>query len=187
MAGGFPITVNGVQARTAEALYQACRFPNHPDIQQQIIAAASPMAAKMISRANTEKTREDWETVRVAIMRWTLRAKLACNYSRFETLLQATRGRQIVEESQRDTFWGAVETGRDILIGANVLGRLLMELRGVLQASSREEWRRVAPTYVENFRFYSVPVADIIGDGEVPMCAEEDGRRTMPPDQGSLF
>ncbi len=37
MATGFPLRVNGVQIRTAEALYQVCRFPHMPEIQEKII------------------------------------------------------------------------------------------------------------------------------------------------------
>ena len=47
MASGFPIVVNGIRIRTAEALYQACRYPTRPDVQRLIIEERSPMTAKM--------------------------------------------------------------------------------------------------------------------------------------------
>ena len=37
MATGFPLRVNGVDIRTTEALYQACRFPHLPEIQEKIL------------------------------------------------------------------------------------------------------------------------------------------------------
>ncbi|MCX6161944.1 MAG: NADAR family protein, partial [Ignavibacteriae bacterium] len=48
MAAGFPLYVNGIKILTTEALYQACRFPHLPDIQQKIIYEKSPMTAKMV-------------------------------------------------------------------------------------------------------------------------------------------
>lgn len=50
MAAGFPIELNGVRILSSEALYQAMRFPNHPDYQKEIIQQRSPMTAKMISK-----------------------------------------------------------------------------------------------------------------------------------------
>ena len=50
MAGGFPLLVNGIQIRTAEAIYQACRFPNLQDVQYIIIQQRSPMTAKIKSK-----------------------------------------------------------------------------------------------------------------------------------------
>jgi predicted NAD-dependent protein-ADP-ribosyltransferase YbiA (DUF1768 family) len=45
MAAGYPIKINRVPILTSEALYQACRFPLLPEIQQLILDAKSPMAA----------------------------------------------------------------------------------------------------------------------------------------------
>ena len=36
MAGGMPVDVIDCRFRTSEALYQAMRFPDHPDIQEKI-------------------------------------------------------------------------------------------------------------------------------------------------------
>ncbi len=33
----FPIAVNGVRVLTSEHLYQALKFPDHPDVQQSIL------------------------------------------------------------------------------------------------------------------------------------------------------
>ena len=38
MAPGFPIEISGTKILTAEALYQACRFPGYPALQHDIIA-----------------------------------------------------------------------------------------------------------------------------------------------------
>lgn len=128
MAPGFPIIISNVKILTAEALYQACRFPRYPELQRNIIAQHSPMYAKDLSRKYNHLTRSDWEDVRIKVMRWSLRAKLVCNWEKFGDLLKCTGNKNIVEDSSRDVFWGAAKKG-DSYIGVNVLGRLLMELR----------------------------------------------------------
>lgn len=151
MAGGFPIHVNGVRISTSEALYQACRYPHLPDIQRIIIGQASPMTAKMRSKPYREKTREDWLQVRVRIMRWCLKAKLYQNWQSFSELLLKTDNLPIVEESQKDTFWGAKPVDAETLFGANVLGRLLMELREEIKKNKIPEDDHLPPLNIPNF------------------------------------
>ena len=131
MASGFPLVVNGVNILTSEALYQACRFPHLPDVQRTIIAQKSPMSAKMKSKPYRADSRADFEYKKVVIMRWCLRVKLAQNFIRFSQLLESTENKEIVENSHKDRFWGAVPTKEDknLLVGANVLGGLLKQLR----------------------------------------------------------
>ncbi|MGA7540777.1 MAG: NADAR family protein, partial [Steroidobacteraceae bacterium] len=107
MVAGFPLSVAGVRILTSEALYQACRFPNRPDVQRAIVAAKSPMSAKMAGKPYRAETRSDWHQVRADVMRWCLRVKLKQNWTSFERLLRATGNRDIVEDSHKDTFWGA--------------------------------------------------------------------------------
>ena len=139
MAGGLPLCVplrdgRTCTARTAEALYQACRFPEYPNIQAEILEQASPMRAKWISRHYQEFTRPDWDCIRLQVMRWCLRLKLVQHPETFGELLLRTGNLPIVEESHRDDFWGARPNG-DVLIGMNMLGRLLTELRDGLRKS----------------------------------------------------
>ena len=70
MSAGFPININGVNILTSEALYQACRFSKLPNIQKIIIEQKSPMTAKMKSKPHKKETRNDWDEIRVKIMRW---------------------------------------------------------------------------------------------------------------------
>src|SRR5579871_1511697 len=107
MAPGYPLIVNGHKYRTLEALYQSCRFPDQPHLQQMVIASVSPMTAKMISRKHKELTRVDWYSVRTKIMRWCLRVKLAQHFKSFGDLLLSTGDLSIVEYSSKDEFWGA--------------------------------------------------------------------------------
>lgn len=131
MASGFPLKVNGIEILTSEALYQACRFPHLPDIQEKIIKEKSPMSAKMVGKPYRSNSRADWDDTRIKIMRWCLRVKLAQNFIEFGKLLESTFDKPIVEDSSKDDFWGAIRDKQDesILKGTNALGRLLMELR----------------------------------------------------------
>ena len=158
MAPGFPLRVNDIDILTSEALYQACRFPRLPDVQRLIIAQKSPMTAKMKSKPYRSRSREDWDVVRVRIMRWCLRVKLVWNWTKFRDLLLATSDRPIVEESRKDDFWGAKVRSHGGLVGVNVLGRLLMELREELRGASCEVLRRVEPPTVRDPLLYDEPI-----------------------------
>jgi N-glycosidase YbiA len=63
MASDFPIFLLNVRIPTAEALYQAFRFPDEPKIQKLIIDQPSPMTAKMKSKKYRGRTRHDWDDV----------------------------------------------------------------------------------------------------------------------------
>lgn len=158
MAGGYPILVNGIRIFTSEALYQACRYPHLPDIQRMIIGQTSPMTAKMRSKPYRDKTREDWLQVRVRVMRWCLKAKLYQNWQSFSELLLKTDDLPIVEESRKDTFWGAIPVDAETLFGANVLGRLLMELREEIKKSKIPENDQLLPLSIPNFSLDGKPI-----------------------------
>jgi ribA/ribD-fused uncharacterized protein len=158
MAAGYPVIVNGVHFRTVEALYQACRFPEQPDVQKIIISEPSPIIAKRKTMPYRHQTRSDWDQVRHKIMRWCLRVKLAQNYEEFGALLLSTGDGHIVEQSSRDTFWGAIVFDRERLVGQNVLGRLLMELREDFRIDEHGGLRYVLPLALPDFRLLGMPI-----------------------------
>lgn len=163
MAPGFPLIVNSIPFGTSEALYQACRFPYHPDVQELILRERSPMTAKMRSKPHRNKTRSDWETVRLRVMRWCLRVKLAQNWDKFAQLLTDTADKPIVEFSTKDPFWGAMPNeGNDLLIGSNVLGRLLMEIRARLKDPERESLREVEPPNMPDALLLGCPIERLV-------------------------
>lgn len=195
MAPGFPLRVNGVRIRTSEALYQACRFPHMPEVQQLIIGENSPMTAKMRSKPYRRVSRHDWDFVRVKIMRWCLRVKLAQNWREFGRLLLATGERPIVEQSRKDDFWGAKVADDGTLVGMNVLGRLLMELREQLKGDEADSLRFIEPLAIPEFLLFGQPIeavqaapnAEIPGwTPRRPSQAETAPRRPSDP-QPSLF
>ena len=174
MAPGFPLRVNGTQIRTSEALYQACRFPHMPDVQRRIIDESSPMTAKMRTKPFRSQSRPDWNSVRVKIMRWCLRVKLAQNWQRFGELLLATGERPIVEQSRKDDFWGAKMAKDGALVGKNVLGRLLMELRELLRDGDSEKLMTVNPPLITDFLFLQKPIEVMCLDSVSPNFESRD-------------
>ncbi len=161
MAGYFPLEVNGIKIRTSEALYQVCRFPHRMEVQRLIIEQTSPMTAKMKSKPYRKDSRPDWDFVRVRIMRWCLRVKLAQNWESFGKLLLDTGDRSIVEESRNDDFWGAKPKGEKTLIGTNALGRLLMELRDEIKSVGQESLLIVEPLNIQDFLLNGHPIERI--------------------------
>lgn len=158
MAPDYPVTIYGIKIPTIEALYQACRYPDFPEIQTEILDQMSPMTAKMKSKKYTAKTREDWDRVRVSIMRWCLRTKLAQNWQRFGAVLRKTGAMPIVEESVKDEFWGAKPQDGGLLVGMNVLGRLLMELRQEYQEIEAGSRASIEYPTVSHFYFLGKPL-----------------------------
>ena len=164
--GAYPLEVNGIAITTSEALYQACRFPEEPDLQRLVISQPNPMAAKIEANKKADRTRADWFDTNVRLMRWVLRVKLACNYESFGDLLDSTGEMPIVEHSRRDVFWGARYEGSE-LVGVNALGRLLMELREEYRMDGRGALRRVSPPDIPDFLLYGEPIGEVtrrIGD-----------------------
>jgi type I restriction enzyme S subunit len=180
MAPGFPLRVNGVRIRTSEALYQACRFPHLPDVQRKIIDEHSPMTAKMRSKPFRNDSRPDWDAVRVKIMRWCLRVKLAQNWREFGRLLLATGDRPIVEQSRKDDFWGAKVAEDGSLVGMNVLGRLLMELREHLKGDEAEGLHAVEPLAIPEFVLFRQPIEAICAAEGASMSVGIEPRPSRP-------
>ncbi len=164
MSGGYSLKINGETIYSSEALYQACRFPHEPTWQKEIISQRSPMAAKMKAKKDNRRkdySRSDWQDIRLDLMRWVLRVKLAHHYNAISEILLATGDRPIVEKSRKDRFWGAVEDKEGILHGCNQLGQLLMELRSLVKTKSSKELTKVEPLDIHDFLLLNIPISTI--------------------------
>ncbi|MDD9991541.1 MAG: NADAR family protein [Rhodospirillales bacterium] len=124
----LPIVAGPWTFRFSESLYQACKVPAHPAIQQRIAEAPTAREAAAIGRTPGLGIDPGWNAQRVDVMRWVLRCKREANRDEIDALLAATGERPIVEVSTRDPWWGARPVA-DRYEGHNVLGRLWMELR----------------------------------------------------------
>ena len=130
MGNELGVVVNDIRIKNTEALYQACRFPDYPEIQKLIIESHSGMSAKMISKKyRKEFTRSDWDDVKFDIMKYCVELKLYQNWSHLKPLLLETGDRPIVELSHKDTYWGTVASGDNTVQGHNVLGNIWNEIK----------------------------------------------------------
>lgn len=124
----FRLYWKGLYFDTSEAAYHYEKFPDHQGVRAEISNAPSAHEAFKIAERNKEHRRQDWDAVKVDVMRDILRAK-AAQHEYVRRKLLATGDRELVEDSWRDDFWGWGPS-RD---GQNMLGRLWMDVRAELK------------------------------------------------------
>lgn len=138
MTGGYPFLVWLRKSKspqliyTSEHLYQALKFPDHPEVQSEILLdSPNGFKAKLIAKKHAEKTREDWEQVKEKAMAFSLYSKIQkypdlCKRIPFPS---GSCSLSIVEVSKKDRVWGAVwDQGEEAYIGHNRLGILWQEI-----------------------------------------------------------
>lgn len=123
------VTYKGVTYKSAEAAFQAQKCANERDK-----AKFADLTGKQArSEGRKVKLRDDWESVKVDVMRDVVRAKFSDK--ELAKKLVATGYRNLVEgNTWNDTFWG-VSGG----IGENQLGKILMEVREELRQEMGED------------------------------------------------
>lgn len=100
-------------------------------IAHEIQGARSAHEAFKIAETNRAYRRDDWDDVKVDIMREILRAK-ADQHEYVRRKLLATGYRTLIENSWRDDYWGW-GPNKD---GQNMLGKLWMEIRAELRCNA---------------------------------------------------
>ena len=106
----------------SEAAYQAAKFTRE---QWHEFALMSPSQAK--KEGQLRSIRDDWDLVRVDIMRSIVTAKFEQNPILMRKLI-ATCGAKLEEgNTWKDRFWGVCPPGSNN--GENNLGKILMEIR----------------------------------------------------------
>lgn len=161
MAPQYPLFVNEVLIYSSESLYQACKFPLHPEIQKEIIEQRNPMVAKEISRKYEKFVRDDWDKVKYRVMEWCLEVKLIQNWDSMANLLIETGNKDIVEYSVKDEIWGAKRVG-STLVGQNAMGRLLMQVRANYIEQGRQR-KKLLPPDVVGFLLFGYPIGIVYG------------------------
>lgn len=130
----FPVKIPGTDIKlyTSEHLYQILKHPRHPDVQWQIYKNYNTYVIKKLAR-ETPFHPEDvpWDELKEYVMYQVVLMKLQSHEDIFKALFRATKGRDIVEYSTRDRYWGAgpVDDDPTILQGDNQLGKTWMWLR----------------------------------------------------------
>lgn len=141
----FPIEAEGRVWRSAEALFQALRFPAGSPVRDAIAEECSPLAVKFIAKRHAAEMvvapRSDAD---VAAMRRVIALKVAQHAVALAVdlrILCARSAEGIVEDVGRRRgpsadFWGARCNADGAWVGGNQLGRLWMEARAGMQARS---------------------------------------------------
>jgi ribA/ribD-fused uncharacterized protein len=94
---------------------------------EQLVVLRSDTAATAKSRGRRVRMRDDWEDVKLDVMRRWLRLKFST--PSFRDALIATGDAELIEgNTWHDTQWGCVQRG-GAWVGENMLGKLLMEVR----------------------------------------------------------
>ena len=170
MAGGMqifwpPTRHPANRWNSAEQLYQSSKYSTDvmclpkvtggsdtdPCVRNRIRAQKAPRGAKLTQKCAVAAglVRADWgppHEIRLKAMLWVLELKLFWNRSSFGEVLESTKDQPIVEISTKDDFWGCIEHPAGILVGANHLGLLLMQVRERIPTILRRRF-----TYPEGF------------------------------------
>ena len=124
------IHLDGAFWPTTEHYFQAQKV-HGTEHEDAVRRAASPKLAARMGRDRSLPLRSDWEAVKDDVMRCAVRQKFS-EHAELRAVLLATGDEEIVEDSPRDAYWGRGMDGT----GKNMLGRILMEIRAELRASS---------------------------------------------------
>lgn len=124
----YVVEIWGKKFPTSEHAYQWKKYSvSHPDLAEQIYIAPSPHAVKKIADAHKAEVLPEFTAKKVEIMEEILRAKTA-QHEKVQKTLRETGGKEIIENSPDDSFWGigAEESGQ------NMLGKVWMKVRDSL-------------------------------------------------------
>ena len=118
----------GMTWKTSEHAYQAMKTADQVEMLAIKMAPTAGKAKRMGAKC---RMRDDWETVKVGIMKDIVRAKFSD--PELAKMLLATGDAELIEGNNwNDTTWGCVwENGE--WEGRNLLGRILMEIRAEFQ------------------------------------------------------
>lgn len=113
-----PVEYGGKTFRTAESAFQAQKDTSRAD---EFIRLKGSDARSLGEKV---EPRQDWDQVRVQIMREVVECKFKQNRWLMQKLMNTGKAKLIQENDRNDTFWG-VYKGE----GENMLGKILMEIR----------------------------------------------------------
>lgn len=126
----YEVHVLGTTWKTSEHYFQARKFQDS-NLVIKVMDASTPMEAANIGRDRNNKIRDDWESIKLEVMKEVILAKFT-QHENLKELLLSTGTEDIVEASQYDSFWGEGADGK----GKNHLGNILQEVREQIRQSS---------------------------------------------------
>jgi len=119
-----PVDYDDTTYPTVEHAYQAAKTLDMAQ-REKILNAKTPAMAKRYGKKVT--LREDWDQIKMQVMRDLLDQKFACMTAEAE-MLKETGTTPLVEGNWwGDEFWGVCKG-----VGENHLGKILMEIRDYL-------------------------------------------------------
>ena len=125
------VTMGGYFYPTVEHAYQAAKFTSVEE-QKLIREATTPGRAKRVSY-KMATFREDWDDVRVSIMRELVRQKFL-RHDDLREMLLLTHPHELEETNHwGDVFWGVCDG-----VGENQLGKILMKVRDEFLPDEKE-------------------------------------------------
>lgn len=121
-----PVTYNGLTYQSSEAAFQAQKTLD--ENIRKTFTTLSGIESKELGRKIL--IREDWNKIKINIMREILYCKFTQNPTLKDKLIETEDLILIEGNTWNDTYWGVCNEE-----GENMLGRLLMELRSNLKHS----------------------------------------------------
>jgi len=125
-----PVSYKDKKYPTSEHLFQSFKFQDHrPNLAEHIRTCSErPSVAFSEARRFQPEVRRDWKQVNISKMDETLLHKFT-QHDDLKAELLATGDAELVEDSDKDAFWGVGPDGR----GRNELGKALERLRAKLR------------------------------------------------------
>ena len=151
-----PLEVDGIQFKSSEHLFQTLKFATPASITAVYQSKSPKMTAKHWQKVGGHR-REDWGQIILDVMKFCLQKKYE-QCPEFRAELDSTKEYNIVElqdrkndkASSRANGWG-VKTKGENYEGANIMGRLLMELRdGEMEYKLPKDWNKALAAIGEN-------------------------------------
>lgn len=123
----IPIVIDGLVFDNAEAAYQAMKSLDE-EVKSRF-QEFSPYEAKKVGK--TIQVRENWEDIKVSIMKTVVRKKFIAN-PHLGYKLKDTHPEMLIDSNRdNDRFWGVDIPNH---VGENQLGKILMQIRSELRA-----------------------------------------------------
>ncbi|OAS20460.1 NADAR family protein [Paenibacillus oryzisoli] len=114
---------------TSEHYFQAKKFEG-TEHEEQIRLAPTPMEAARMGRERSRPLRYDWEHIKLDIMYEAVMAKIQ-QHKAVRDILLSTDKQLLVEHTKNDAYWGDNGDGT----GENMLGKILMQIRGEIESN----------------------------------------------------
>ena len=147
-----PLEIDGIQFKSSEHLFQTLKFATQESVLAVYNSNSPKMTAKHYQKLDGHR-REDWGQILMDVMKFCLQQKYE-QCPEFKEELERTKGYNIVElqdakndkESSKANAWGVKTKGQNYE-GANLIGRLLMELRdGKMEYKLPDDWDKTLVT-----------------------------------------